>query len=339
MEIVGTKWREIVSVLYQVPFNLGHLTLPLFAYYFRDWHHLQFALSIPSIVLISYYWLVPESPRWLFTVGRVEESSAVLEKAAAFNNLPTAAIRIDLEKHALHSQSGANVSRGNIIDLVRTPNMRKKTIAMCFNWFVCGLSFFGVAQYIGQSDGNIFVNVAVSAALELPGTLLCMYTMKRFGRKRTLIASNTLGGGCMLLVAIFPTAQVPLACVALVGMSISFPTVYLYAGELFPTVVRNVGIGTASMIARIGSMVAPFLLSTKVYSFIFPPIILGVIPIIGALLVLLLPETCGQPLPATIEDAESFGKKIPKTTTTSKSWTFSNWQKNQLQHIKFHWRI
>lgn len=316
MEIIGTKWRELVSVLYQVPFNLGHLTLPLFAYYLRDWHHLQFALSIPSILLISYYWLVPESPRWLFTVGRVDESSAVLEKAAAFNNLPTESIKIDLEKHSLHTHIGTNVSRGNILDLVRTPNMRSKTLSMCFNWFVCGLSFFGVAQYIGQSDGDIFSNVAISAALELPGTLLCIYTMKRFGRKRTLISSNTLAGICMVLIAFFPTAQVPLASIALIGMSMSFPTVYLYAGELFPTVVRNVGIGTASMIARIGSMVAPFLLSTREYNYAFPPIILGVIPIIGALLVLVLPETVGQPLPATIEDGENFGKK---TTTTNKS--------------------
>jgi MFS family permease len=70
MEIIGIKWRELFSVLYQIPFNLGHLTLPLFAYYIRDWQKLQFALSIPSIVLLSYYWLVPESPRWLFTVGK-----------------------------------------------------------------------------------------------------------------------------------------------------------------------------------------------------------------------------------------------------------------------------
>lgn len=310
MELIGTKWRELVSVLYQVPFNLGHLTLPLFAYYLRDWHELQFALSIPSIVLISYYWLVPESPRWLFTVGRVDESAAVLEQAAAFNSRPTESIKLDLEKYALHTHISSTVSRGNMLDLVRTPNIRSKTLCMCFNWFVCGLAFFGVAQYIGQSDGNIFLNVAISAALELPGTLLCIYTMKRFGRKRTLIASNTLAGVCMLLIAIKPSASVPLASTALIGMSISFPTVYLYAGELFPTVVRNIGVGTASMIARIGSMVAPFIIALKVINIAYPPIILGVIPIIGACLVLLLPETRGQPLPATIEDAENFGKKV-----------------------------
>lgn len=314
MEITDVKWRELISVLYQVPFNLGHLTLPLFAYYLRDWRHLQFALSIPSIVLISYYWLVPESPRWLFTAGRISESAAILEKAAKANKLPTDTIKGDLELHAKATNTNtSNASRGNAFDLVRTPNLRIKTICICFNWLVCGLGFFGVAQYIGQSSGNIFWNVAVSAFLELPGTLLCIYTMKAWGRKLTLIASNTLAGICMLLIAVLPNLQVEFASIALVGMSISFPTVYLYAGELFPTVIRNVGIGVASMIARIGSMVAPFAIALKVLSPTIPPIVLGIIPLVGAVLVLWLPETCGQPLPASIEDAEEFGKKNNKS--------------------------
>lgn len=295
MELIGTRWRELISVLYQIPFNLGHLTLPIFAYYLRDWRELQFALSIPSIVLISYYWLVPESPRWLFTVGKVNESATVLEKAAKFNKIPTDSIKMNLEKYAISTNTSSNhSSKGNIIDLVRTPNMRAKTIGMCFNWMVCGMCFFGVAQYIGESEGDIFMNVAVSAALELPGTLVCIHTMRKFGRKGTLIPSNILTGVCMMLIAVFPSYQVPLASIALVGMSISFPTVYLYAGEIFPTVVRNVGIGAASMIARIGSMAAPFVISLKVFHPAYPPIVLGIIPIVGAMLVFLLPETQGK---------------------------------------------
>lgn len=250
MELVGTKWRELISVLYQIPFNLGHLTLPMFAYYFRNWRHLQLALSIPSLVLISYYWIIPESPRWLFTIGRLDESAAVLEKVATFNKRPTESIKMDLEKYAVGTNTNSakkDVAKGNMLDLVRTPNMRAKTIYMCFNWLVCGMCFFGVAQYIGQSQGDIFRNVMVSAAFELPGTVLCIFTMKKFGRKWTLIGSNTVTGICMLLIAFVPSIQVVLASIALVGMSVSFPAVYLYAGELFPTVVRNIGVGTGEL--------------------------------------------------------------------------------------------
>lgn len=167
MELIGVKWRELVSVLYQIPFNLGHLTLPLFAYFIRDWHRLQFALSIPSIVLISYYWLIPESPRWLFTVGKVDKSVKILEKAARWNNLPTENIRANLE--SAQAAKTEQQAKGNILDLFRTKNMRLKTMCMNFNWFVCGCCFFGVSQYVGESGGNIFKNVALSAVFELPG--------------------------------------------------------------------------------------------------------------------------------------------------------------------------
>lgn len=52
-----------------------------------------------------------------------------------------------------------------------------------------------------------------------------------------------------------------LAGLAVLGMSVTFPALYLYSGELLPTVVRNVGMGASSMCARVGSMAAPFVLA------------------------------------------------------------------------------
>ena len=36
-----------------------------------------------------------------------------------------------------------------------------------------------------------------------------------------------------------------------------FAVVYVYAAELFPTVVRNVGVGSSSMSARVGGLLQP----------------------------------------------------------------------------------
>lgn len=64
------------------------------------------------------------------------------------------------------------------------------------------------------------------------------------------------------------------------------------------------------MLARIGSMVAPFIATgLSQFGHEIPPLIFGIVPILGAILVLYLPETKGQQLPETIEDAENFGKK------------------------------
>lgn len=199
MEIIGVKWRELISVLYQVPFNIAHLTLPLFAYFIRDWQQLQFALSIPSVILLSYFWLIPESPRWLFTTGKFDESVEILEKAAKMNGMPTENIRIDLQK--IQDKKSETCAKGNFFDLFRTKNIRMKSICMNFNWFVCGICFFGVSQYVGETGGNVFKNVALSALFTLPGTVLCIFLLKYWGRKPTLILSNCVCGISMIMIA------------------------------------------------------------------------------------------------------------------------------------------
>lgn len=88
-------------------------------------------------------------------------------------------------------------------------------------------------------------------------------------------------------------------------MSISFATVYLYAGELFPTVVRNSGVGLSSTMARIGSMVAPFVATLAHKTAWLPPLAFGVIPLVGSCLCVLLPDTRGKKLPDTLEEGEA----------------------------------
>jgi len=41
-------------------------------------------------------------------------------------------------------------------------------------------------------------------------------------------------------------------------ISITFAVIYVHASELFPTDVRNVGVGSASMCARVSSMAAAY---------------------------------------------------------------------------------
>ena len=42
-----------------------------------------------------------------------------------------------------------------------------------------------------------------------------------------------------------------------VGCNIAFTLIYIYAAELFPTGLRNVGVGTSSTLARIGGLLQP----------------------------------------------------------------------------------
>ena len=70
-----------------------------------------------------------------------------------------------------------------------------------------------------------------------------------------------VGGFSLLLTAIVKTvtAKAAFAQIGKFAITCSFAIIYVYAAEMFPTVVRNVGMGSSSMFARVGGMLAPFI--------------------------------------------------------------------------------
>lgn len=82
MEFVGTQYRDVISALYQVPFNLGHMLLPAFGYFIRDVTNFQLAISVPTVIMLVYFVFIPDTPRWLIAVKRTDEAIKILERVA-----------------------------------------------------------------------------------------------------------------------------------------------------------------------------------------------------------------------------------------------------------------
>lgn len=317
MEFVGAQYRDVISALYQVPFNLGHMLLPVFGYFCRDYSVFQLSISVPVIVLLSYVILVPETPRWLIAVNRTEEAITILERVAKINKRPTDAIRTDIEAFQASLEKN-KLKKGTVLDLFRTPNLRKNILAMSFNWLTCSYCFYGVSQYVGQLSGDVFINVAASASVTLLGTLLSIPLMKVIGRRTIVIVFSFVCAFCLLVLAVIPqgTGSVVCASIGVVASFIVFVVVYLYCTELFPTVVRNAAIGVSSMSARVGSMVAPFVISLEDVAVWLPPVCFALLPLIAGCVTFLLPETKGCEFMTTIEEGEQFGKKKTSKTKT-----------------------
>ncbi|GFO41940.1 solute carrier family 22 member 15-like [Plakobranchus ocellatus] len=87
---------------------------------------------------------------------------------------------------------------------------------------------------------------------------------------------------------------------ALVGKSFiagGWAAVQVFSAETFPTVIRNIGIAICSISARVGGIVAPQFVYLGNFSKAVPFTIFGSVALACSLLLLLLRETRGQPLP------------------------------------------
>lgn len=126
-----------------------------------------------------------------------------------------------------------------------------------------------------------------------------------------LIGSICSGVACVITVmlpddAIDETLILYLISKAL--LSASFLIIYPFAGELYPTQVRGIGIGASSYIGGLGLIVIPFVTYLGKENLKLPLVIMGFVSMLGGMTGLRLPETLHHRLPQTIQEGEEFGK-------------------------------
>jgi OCT family organic cation transporter-like MFS transporter 4/5 len=63
----------------------------------------------------------------------------------------------------------------------------------------------------------------------------------------------------MLIFVDFHYLLIGLAMVGKLCITAAYGVVYIMSAEIFPTVVRNAGMGSSSGVARVGSMIAPYI--------------------------------------------------------------------------------
>ena len=103
----------------------------------------------------------------------------------------------------------------------------------------------------------------------------------------------------------------PIVVLNILGRASSTGTLsvcYIYSAEIFPTVIRNVGVGSSSVWARIGPMLAPYIAALNYLEPRLPIVVFGIVALVAGFLVSFLPETTDHKLPDTIEEGEEMGK-------------------------------
>ncbi|KAM6475139.1 solute carrier family 22 member 4 isoform 2-T2 [Liasis olivaceus] len=303
-EILGKSVRIIFSTLgVCIFFAIGYMLLPLFAYFIREWRMLLLALTVPGVCCVPLWWFIPESPRWLISQGRIGEAEAIIRKAAETNKIPAPAVLLDpVEVEDLKAKQ----HQGVFLDLFRSRNIAIMTIMSLLLWMFTSIGYFGLSLSTPNLHGNAYFNCFLSAVIEVPAYVIAWLLLRILPRRYTISGTLFLGGGVILLIQLVPTdlhiLSIVLVMLGKFGITSAFSMLYVYTAELYPTIVRNMAVGAASMSSRVGSIIAPYFVFLGAYGRFLPYILMGSLTVLVGILTLFFPESYGNPLPETFDE-------------------------------------
>ncbi|KAJ8276371.1 hypothetical protein COCON_G00081230 [Conger conger] len=324
VEWIPTKSRTVVGTLSSFFFTFGQMILAGVAYQLRDWRKLQVAVCAPYFICFLYSWWFSESARWLILNRRSEDALKQIHRVARINGKPEMVDKITLEVLESNMQKEIQSSKSiyTMYDLLRTRVMRKISVCLMFVWFSTSFAYYGLAMDLQKFGVSIYLIQVIFGAVDIPAKLLAMTSLSFLGRPISQ-------AGCLLLsaAAIFANIFVPSdmqtlrTTFAVLGKgltSASFTCVYLFTGELYPTVIRQTGMGFSSTMARVGSMAAPAVLILDEFLPTLPSVVYGGSAVVAGVISLFLPETLNVPLPETIDDVEEKWGTQKQTSQTMK---------------------
>lgn len=310
MELVGSNYRTFCGITFQAVFAAGIMMVAGWAAIIEDRMMLQVVYGLHGCLLIAHWWIMDESPRWLWMQGRAKEAIDIVAKALKMNGQP----ELDKTYYSAKSKSSVVVveaPRANVSDLFKTPNLRMKTLNVCLNWFANSLVYYGLSLGVGSLPGNPFLILFINAVVELPSYVTVIILLDKLGRRSITSFLMLLGGTCCIVAVHMTKGSTLTTTIVMMGklfIAGSFAVIYNYSAELFPTVVRNSAMGLGSMCARLSGALTPLISLLDAFDPKVPAIIFGVVSIVSGLWTLFLPETMNRKMPESLEDGENFGK-------------------------------
>jgi len=314
MEILAGREKTFFGVAPHLNYAIWGLGTAAIAYLLPVWWHMQLVFSLPLLSLLIIYWYLPESPRWLLANGHTKKAEQILHEIANYNGKPLPAnfqLKTSKTKDTGHVMS-------NFISLFKHPNLRMKTLIVYYIWFATSFVYYGLTLNSNNYGASLLTTYSIGKAMEVPAFCITVTLLLNCGRRLScMILFTTTGVALIATIFIQPCTfayEWPIVTLNILGRASSIGTLalcYVYSAEVFPTVVRNVGIGSSSVWARVGPILVPYVAENAYLKEIeprFPMVILGIVALLGGFLVSFLPETTSHKLPDTIAEGELLGK-------------------------------
>ncbi|XP_068617258.1 organic cation transporter protein-like [Battus philenor] len=313
IELLGQDKRVLTTAFLGILLVLGGLSFALLAKTFQYWRTFILVVYPPSLLFLSYIYLLPESIRWLLSQNRKEEAVEIIMRAAKMNKVTLSdetmrQLKSEEKVKTTEEKKEMEEEKGLWIQVMHSPIIMTRLAICSWWWITCTFVFYGLAINSVSLAGDKYTNYMLVVSVEVIAVVTNALVLDRIGRKKTLLAAYTVCGISCVAITFVPKSMSWLATllylIGKIAITQAFSGIYMYTSELFPTHARHSLLGFCSMVGRIGSIVAPQMPLLAIYIDWLPSVLFGATALIAGALMLTTPETLNTKLPDTIREAE-----------------------------------
>lgn len=262
IEFTPTKYRAIIVTIPIWP--MGLCVFAVVGWWLHDWKYLHIANAVAIAPFLLFFGLVPESFRWLVSHDRLPEAESVINRIARINGRPAPDLGslVDITRAEVKANKRQIYS---IRDLFSSWFLFRTTVLLAIGWFCSSYVYYAISFGVENLSGDIYFNFFIIQVIDIPAMLLTYYLVNMIGRRPLAVFFYVLGGLAGMAVAAIEISDIAdketlrtiFALITKVCVVIGWTGLQLLTSESYPTVVRNIGYGLQSAVARTGSMLAP----------------------------------------------------------------------------------
>lgn len=196
-------------------------------------------------------------------MGRIGEVKEIVQQAAKFNKrqLPASLDKI-LQPGGKPVE--VDMQTYGVLDLFRKPST-KITICIFIIWGATTLVYYGLVLNISAFGGDLHITSILSGVVEIPALALSIPVLMKLGRRWPICFSIVFAGvGCIgvALVDAFEGElwlKITFVMISKFSISATNGVLPMYTAELYPTLMRNLGVGASQVMAGATLVCIPYI--------------------------------------------------------------------------------
>ncbi|CAF4748701.1 unnamed protein product [Pieris macdunnoughi] len=305
VEYVAPKYRTIVANLPGAIFyTIGVTALPWICLACGHWKTISITTSVPMLLVILAPFVLPESPRWLLSKGRVNDTIDKIKDIGKVNGKEVPQQIID---NFIKTNENKEIQeKYSCMIILKHKVLRKSFICMCSLFMLCMIIFDALIRTIGALKYDFFLSFTFVSFTEFPSLLIISFILDLTGRKWLTIVALILTCVLSVLSTFVGEGLPPVMCIVLARFCVNFAinASMQWTTEILPTPVRGSGSSIVHICSYVSSVISPYIVYLQNYVIWLPHIIIGGIALLGAICAFMLPETANKEMPHTLKDAE-----------------------------------